>query len=233
MADFGVISEKERNYIIRDILTIDCEHKIKMQDETEKHWVLIKAAFIPIPIPKKGLIQATIYAATTGAYFDFKPGKPGMNIKIESFTTGNKTKVSSELESTSKGGGMMKAKAKGLGIESSEEETKRSKASFNSWEGSLNGTCRYPSEVHWSFRLPQGVKVYREYLEGNLKMEVVAICPKGNQPKFKVEATSENITLFGRKGELSAQAILALKIKLFFMGQKLPELVTKEWKSIK
>ncbi len=224
--------EKEKRYKPVEVMKIMPKHQVKNLKSNQKHHFYILIAFNASEIPRKGLIQTSLQAATTGANFNFSLATPGVDITIKRYTKGEQIKISSEIESSA----LKKKKKKSsmnftsgdtsasIGLEADSEFSEKTKASYESMEASLVDTMRSETEIHWSLKLHKGQKVFRDYLEGNFPLEVDVLCDKGATPAFRIQGSADNVLIFDQNGKLiKGLALLMLKVKLNAQDFNIPK----------
>jgi hypothetical protein len=186
--------------------------------------LVIRTAFLPLPIKRGTWVVTECYLGTTGARIVLKAENAALSNHSPCVTVETQSKVShgSSVETiinlkTPKFGGT------DSGMQSKGAATTTSEVAFTSGEALLQVTPVGSTLIQWSLRPHIGLKAIADYLEGQLNLSAVGTWT-GSVPTFLSTVEAHDRRVFGPNGKaLSRLVSVAIIAKMLVNGSELPE----------
>jgi hypothetical protein len=189
----------------------------------------VTASFVPYDISQGDFVKTTIFVGCTGALFKVRTD----SAEFATYTTAGSVDVTytSIQKNTLTGTFSPKVAVKGGDLEVSAEAGSIAKgkeiesgSSFKGKERPLEVTLIGKNVLRWSYHLHRGMKVFREYLEGNLPLSAEGHWKDGVSPTFWIEGKPLDRVFFGGvdRRKLGRISSLALRAKLWYHNINVP-----------
>ncbi len=184
----------------------------------------IRAIFRPFPVEKGMIIKTECYIACQGAHFEIKI----VDAEISDFKGNEWIQTQYHEETSAERTASIKGSILGRGF----SEGGGSKVNHDGREAILSALRdEKENTLHWTYKLPSGIKAVRDYLEGNYDDIWAEVkWTEVKTPSFSLKAWPTDRHFFGQNGlKLSRLASLALTIKLSSYGIDLPSMNPRKY----